>query len=116
MEDGELIGPPKLKSWRCVRVFFMCIFAQKKNDVPARGQFHDLGRVLSKKRIFPKMTQKCPGVVGEHPRPILEHVRPMLTKIHSKFIIIKIHIESPIWDPFLLKVLYVGSAMSHKSH
>ena len=53
-----------------MRAFCIVIISQGKNGFAARGHFHDFGRFFVKQMIFTKMTQKCRGVVGGHPRPM----------------------------------------------
>ena len=62
---------------------FFIIPQKKQNGFPARGRFmicQTYFEVFDGKTFFLKMTQKCPRVVGGHPRPIPSHFRPMLAK------------------------------------
>ena len=80
MEDGEVIGPPQFESWRCAFVWMFIISKKKRNDCPAHGHFHDLCCFFVEQIICPKMTQKCLGVLGGHPRPIRAHIWPIWEK------------------------------------
>ena len=49
----------------------------EKIGFPARGHFmifRTFLEIFDEKRVFPKMTQKCLGVLGGHPRPIRTHI------------------------------------------
>ena len=60
----------------------------QKNGFPAHGHvvflFDIFFAVCVGKPFCAKNFQKCPGVVGNYPRPILDHVRPIWTTNHLK--------------------------------
>ena len=66
-----------------MRVFFIFIFS-KKNRFLDVWTFHVFGWrfwiCLLEKWFDPKMPQKCLGPLWDHPRPILDHSGPILTK------------------------------------
>ena len=67
------------------RRFYFYDFPEK-NGFPAHGRFmtfRTFFEIFDEKRLFPKMTQTCLGVLGGHPRPIRTRIWLMLAKTHS---------------------------------
>ena len=63
---------------------FFCYDFSEKNGFPAHGRFmifRTFSGIFNEKWVFPKMTQKCLGLLGGHPWPIRTHIWPILTKI-----------------------------------
>ena len=106
----------KIKRWGAVRhvivsgismrVFFICIFSQQKpfSDV---WTLHVFSMFVWQKCFDPKVPQKCPGPLWDHPRPILDNFRPILTKNRLKTEITKSYPKSynksyiPLLGPFI---------------
>ncbi len=61
-------------------------------------------RVFETFFFSPKVTQKCPGPLWDHPRPIWDHFRPIFDKNRLTHYIIQNRIKHPIQIPlFALK-------------
>ena len=80
-----------------------------KNGFGTGGRFMIVGCfcAVEKKRFDPKVPQKCLGGVWDHPRPILDHSGPILTKNRLTTEITQNNITNPIKFPIQIPHSYL---------
>ena len=88
--------------------FYLSSEKQRFSDVWTCHVFPTFFYVCLKQCFGPKMPQKCPGGLWDHPRPIRDHFRPMLTNNRLTNYIRKIPIKIPIQIPIknTITILY----------
>ena len=81
-----------------MRVFFI-LYYLRKNGVQTSGRFMFFRRFVTfflETCFVPKVPQKCLGGVWDHPRPIRDNFRPILTTQMPK----KLYSKNPYTNPY----------------